>query len=177
MTAADVAQSLKFALGLATEEIPSFPCGASKRPACTHGFLDATTDPAVLRQLWSKHPGELVGVRTGEASGMDVLDVDAKHREALDWCAAHHKDLPATRVHKTRGGGVHVLFRHAPTLRCSTSLIARGVDVRASGGYIVWWPAAGLPVLRPGPLCEWPQWLLDGLMSPPIESGPFHASE
>jgi hypothetical protein len=167
MTTIDTVQSLKSAVELASEKIPCFPCMADKRPSCPHGFLDASTDPAVLRELWGRYPGELVGVRTGEASGIDALDLDAKHRAAFDWCAAHHKSLPVTRVHKTRSGGVHVLFRHAPNLRCSSSRIARGVDVRASGGYIIWWPAAGLPVLRPGPLCEWPQWLLDGLMSPP----------
>jgi hypothetical protein len=37
--------------------------------------------------------------------------------------------------------------------------------VRANGGYIIWWPATGLPVLRPAPLADWPQWLLDSLMS------------
>jgi hypothetical protein len=39
--------------------------------------------------------------------------------------------------------------------------------VRANGGYVVWWPAAGLRVLRPAPLADWPQWLLDQLMSLP----------
>jgi hypothetical protein len=34
-------------------------------------------------------PGPLVGVRTGEASGLSVLDIDsAKHREAENWLAA-----------------------------------------------------------------------------------------
>ncbi len=167
MTAANTTQSLNFALTLATEGIPCFPCAATKRPTCPHGFLDASTDMTALRELWGRYPGELVGVRTGEASSIDVLDIDAKHREAFDWCAAYHKSLPVTRVHKTRSGGVHVLFRHAPNLRCSTSRLARGVDVRASGGYIIWWPGAGFPVLRIGPLSHWPQWLLDQLLSAP----------
>jgi hypothetical protein len=162
----DVAQSLKEALALATESIPCFPCTPSKRPACPHGFLDASTDPATLRELWAKYPGKLVGVPRGENSGIDVLDVDAKHQEAVDWCAVHHKRIPSTRVHKTRSGGVHLLFGHAPRLRCSAGRIARGIDVRACGGYIIWWPATGLPVLRAGPLTDWPHWLLDRLILP-----------
>jgi hypothetical protein len=143
------ASSLNFALALATEGIPCFPCAPTKRPSCPHGFHDASTDPAALRELWRRYPGELVGVPTGEASGVDVLDLDAKHREAFDWCALHHKRLPATRVHETRSGGIHVLFRHAPNLRCSASRLARGVDVRTA------------------PLADWPQWLLDQLQSVP----------
>ncbi len=167
MTTSNATRALNDALALASEGVPCFPCASSKRPACPHGFKDASTDPAVLRELWAKHPGELVGVRTGEASSIDVLDIDAKHREGVDWCATHHKQLPLTRVHRTRSGGVHVLFQHARGVRCSAGRIAPGVDVRADGGYIVWWPATGLRVLRTAPLAEWPKWLLDQLMSRP----------
>jgi hypothetical protein len=65
-----------------------------------------------------------------------------------------------TRAHRTRSGGVHLLFEHAPGLRCSTNKIARGVDVRSDGGYIIWWPAAGLPVLSDAAVASWPKWLL-----------------
>jgi Bifunctional DNA primase/polymerase, N-terminal len=161
MTASD--RALNAALGLASTGVPCFPCSHTKRPACRHGFQDATSD--ALRDLWARSPGELIGVPTGEASGIDVLDIDSKHEQAFEWCKAHHERLPKTRVHKTRSGGVHVLFRHSHGLRCSASKIARGVDVRANGGYIIWWPATGLPVLSPAPLASWPQWLLDELMS------------
>jgi hypothetical protein len=67
--------------------------------------------------------------------------------------------LPATRVHRTRSGGLHLLFRHHAGLKCSVGRIATGVDVRADGGYVIWWPAAGLPVLCRGPLAPWPAWL------------------
>jgi hypothetical protein len=41
---------------------------------------------------------------------------------------------------------LHLIFQHAAGLRCSAEKIAAGVDVRAIGGYVIWWPAAGLPV-------------------------------
>ena len=167
MMADNVARAMNDALTLGSMGLACFPCTPSKRPACRHGFHDATTDPSDLRGLWARSPGNLVGVSTGEASGIDVLDVDPKHQEAVEWCKTHHERLPNTRVHKTRSGGVHILFRHAYGLRCSASRIARGIDVRANGGYIIWWPATGLRVLRAAPLADWPQWLLDRLMSSP----------
>jgi Bifunctional DNA primase/polymerase, N-terminal len=166
MTAASVTHALNTAIMLGAVGLPCFPCKLSKRPACTHGFHDAETGPTALRGLWDRFPGELIGVATGEASGFDVLDVDPRHDEALEWCKANQERFPNTRTHKTRSGGVHLLFRHAHGLRCSASRIARGIDVRANGGYAIWWPATGLPVLRAAPLADWPQWLLDQLISP-----------
>jgi Bifunctional DNA primase/polymerase, N-terminal len=166
MTGETIASAFAGALMLASEGRPCFPCAGSKRPTASRGFLDATTDPMALRQLWSKCPGPLVGVRTGNASGIDVLDFDRKHRQAVGWWTAHRDDLPVTRVHRTRSGGLHLLLQHAPDMRCSASKIALGIDVRGDGGYVIWWPIAGLPVLCDAPLAPWPEWLRIQLLSP-----------
>ena len=167
MIAAEIACALDSALVLAAEGRRCFPCSADKRPMSPRGFRDATTDPAALRELWRRHPGPLVGVPMGAVSGLDALDVDGpRHPEAAVWWAAHQDHLPRTWVHQTRSGGSHLLFRHVPGLRCSASRIAPGIDVRADGGYVVWWPAAGLPVLCDAPHAPWPQWLLDELTRP-----------
>jgi hypothetical protein len=166
MTAETIARALGGALMLASEGRPCFPCAGSKRPTSPRGFLDASADPMPLRELWSKCPGQMVGVRTGNASGIDALDLDRKHHQAAEWWTAHRDTLPVTRVHRTRSGGLHLLFQHAPDMRCSASKIAPGVDVRGDGGYIIWWPVAGLPVLRNAPLAPWPEWLRIQLLSP-----------
>src|SRR5262249_52223107 len=153
------ALALQAALDLARSGLAVFPCGYSKRPTCEHGLLDATTDATVLRELWRRHSGELVAVRTGAVSGVDVLDLDAKHSGARNWWHAHRAELPVTRVHRTRSGGLHLVFRHAQGLRCSTSKLARGVDVKADGGCAIWWPAGGRPVLGEGAPAPWPAWL------------------
>ena len=150
---------LSAALELAATGLSCFPVAASKCPTTPHGLLDASTDPGGLRDLWSKHYGPLVGVRTG-TGGVDVLDLDTR-APAREWWSLNRINIPPTRTHRTRSGGLHLLFQHASSLRCSTSKIARGVDVRADGGYIIWWPAAGLPVLRDIPPAPWPNWLLD----------------
>jgi bifunctional DNA primase/polymerase-like protein len=105
-------------------------------------------------------------VRTGTASGIDVLDLDAKHASAKQWWADNRHRLPPTRTHRTPGGGIHLILAHVDGLRCSTSKLGRGIDVKADGGCCVWWPAAGQPVLHEGPLAPWPAWLLARLKPP-----------
>ena len=150
---------------IAGRRLPCFPCRSDKSPATPRGFKDASSDEDVLQDLWRRCPGTLVGVSTGEGSGFDVLDIDPRHG-GDGWFAEHRHELLPTRQHRTRSGGLHLLFQHQPGLRCSTSRIACGVDVRAAGGYIIWWPAAGLPVLSDAPVAPWPAWL-SVLLSPP----------
>ena len=150
---------LSIALALAESGVPVFPCLASKAPACPTGFKAATDDPEAVRKLWHQHPGPLLGVPTGAVSGFDVLDIDPRHEGDL-WLEAVRARLPATRTHATRSGGYHLLFRHHAGMKCSANHVAPGVDVRSGGGYVIWWPAAGLPVVDDGQVAEWPPWLL-----------------
>jgi Bifunctional DNA primase/polymerase, N-terminal len=152
---------------------PAFPCQADKRPACPHGFKDATADPAGLRELLRQFPGPLVGVPTGEASGLFVIDIDsARHDEANDWLERYSPYLPDTRQHATKSGGWHLLFKHLPGLGNSASKLAKGVDTRGDGGYIIWWPFH-LGLLAPHkldyPLADLPDELIDVLLpTPPV---------
>jgi hypothetical protein len=168
---------LDIALHLAEAGWRCFPCRENKQPACPHGFKDATANNAELRELWRRYPGQLVGVATGQASGADVLDIDRKHDEAVQWWLAIRRRLPATRAHRTKSGGLHLLFRHSPRLRCWTARPVAGIDGRADGGYVIWWPATGLPVLSDASPAKWPEWLLTELApapgSPPVSPGPF----
>src|SRR5471030_484752 len=71
------------ALELGAQGYPVFPVAASKRPTCPQGFKDAAIEPREIRRLWRDHPAPLIGVPTGEASGLFVLDIDSpKHVEA-----------------------------------------------------------------------------------------------
>jgi hypothetical protein len=156
---------------LICEGLPCFPCRANKTPASPRGFKDATCDSGALKELWRGHPGPLVGVPTGDVSGLDVLDIDPRHGGA-SWLRQHRHRLPSTRVHRTRSGGLHLLFQHKAGLRCSAGKIAAGVDVRAAGGYVIWWPGVGLPVLAKVPIATWPNWLHARLTSPPPRATP-----
>jgi len=143
-----------------------FPCLADKAPACPGGFKSAASDPDLIEDLFGRHPAPLIGVATGAVSGVDVLDLDARHGAAA-WWAEMRNGLPQARTHRTRSGGLHLFFRHATGLRNSASRLAPGCDVRADGGYVIWWPAAGLPVLSAAPPAPWPDRLLRQLQAVP----------
>jgi hypothetical protein len=130
-------------------QLPIFPCNLAKEPLSVHGFKSARRGAQ-----WKHWP--LVGFRTGEASGIDILDIDPTGR---GWYDLNFDALPSTRAHETQRG-LHLLFKHADGLRCSTGKIASGVDVRADNGYAIWWPSTGRPI-EDHPICEWPEWLLD----------------
>jgi len=123
-----------------------------KSPLTPHGFEDASRDPDRIRAWWREHPEALVGVPTGTATNLIVIDYDEYKAEApaKEWIAEHSDALLATRSHATLGGGRHYLFRVAGGIeyRGGVSLflgglVRAGLDVRASGGYIIWWPLHG----------------------------------
>ena len=161
---------------LAQAGLPVFFCNAKKFPTCKGGFKAATSDPEQLLDLWRRSPGPLIGVATGAASGIDALDIDPKDCGLL-WLGDHCATLPTTRTHGTRSGGYHFLFQHHPGLRCSASKIAPGVDVRADGGYIVWWPDTGIPVQNEDAFASWPEWVLEKIaITKPMPKRTFDAS-
>jgi hypothetical protein len=114
----------------------------------------------LVRPMWLRYCEPLIGVCSGQPSGIDVLDLDlAKHPEALVWWEQNKTKLPRTRTHRSRSGGLHLLFYHQPNRRNSQSNIGKGIDVKGTGGYFVWWPAAGFPVVDDAELADWPDWL------------------
>lgn len=157
------------ALELAEQGLLVFPCRANKVPTCPGGFKAGSANSDSVKALWRNHPGPLIGVRTGEISGFDVLDVDPRNG-GEEWLNDNRSRLPETRTHRTKSGGWHLLFRHQNGLRNSASKIANGIDIRADGGYIIWWPSAGLPIADKADIAAWPEWLLALLMPKPRAS-------
>ena len=92
--------------------------------------------------MFSRRERALIGVPTGAVAGFDVLDINPKNG-GLDWHDSVKADLPFTRVHHTRSGGLHLLFRHLDGMRCSSSKIAPGVDVRAEAATLYGGPRQG----------------------------------
>lgn len=150
---------------------PVFPLGQDKKPRTAHGFKDA----AQIAAWGAQWPDALVGVPTGKASGVFVLDVDVKNsKDGFSTLRAKGWNLPATRTHRTRnGGGAHYLFRipNGNTLKNSASKLGAGLDTRGDGGYIVWWPAHGGEVENPETYADVPICLLDALKA---DSAPEH---
>jgi hypothetical protein len=137
--------SLDTALAYAANGRPVFPCREQepgrKRPYTPHGFRDASCDPEVIRRWWRQWPNALIGMPTGAASGLVVLDIDIKDPRAngFDSLEDLGRVLPETPMAHTTSGGLHVHFRN-PTdreLRCSAGLLGPGLDIRGVGGYVI----------------------------------------
>jgi hypothetical protein len=80
----------------------------------------------------------MIGMPTGMASGVDVLDLDLKpeeyidgRRHVLDW-----KSLSSV-ITRTQSGGAHAWFKSEAKVQNSTDVIAPGVDTRGAGGYVI----------------------------------------
>jgi hypothetical protein len=145
---------LAAALDYAAHSVPVFPvygvredgrcaCGiascdnAGKHPSrlASHGFKNATTDPAVIRDWWTTEPTANIAEATGIAS--TVLDVDPRHGgdETLRGLEQQHGPLPETAEVLTPGGGRHVRFAPEPDVPSSVGRVGPGLDIRSAGGY------------------------------------------
>jgi hypothetical protein len=166
---------LDAALDLIARKIPVFPiwgvsegrchCGnracdrTAKHPIgklVPKGFLNATTDEETVRGWWKKYPTANIGVPTGRASGIDVLDMDVK--ENKDGFASLKKlrvdlGLPAdclsddfkTPIAKSGGGGRHFCLIATGTMKTDSDTFGEdypGIDTKGEGGYIVAAPSS-----------------------------------
>lgn len=114
-----------------------------------------------LLRAWVK-AGNNLGIRTGEASGLFVVDVDKGGKI----------DLPETVSART-GSGMHYYFRHRDGLGNSASKLAPHVDTRGEGGQVVL-PGSVHP--ETGDVYEWyvhpdeaeiaevPEWIVEKLI-------------
>jgi putative DNA primase/helicase len=113
---------------------------AAKHPRTKHGLKDASTDQRLIADWWGQWPDANVGVRTGAASGLLVLDIDVGSggEESLARLEESPGRLPATVTALTGGGGRHLMFRHpGGEVQNSAGKLGAGLDTRADGGYIV----------------------------------------
>jgi hypothetical protein len=154
-------------LWLEGRALPCFFVTPAKVPfAGSHAYLDATADPAELEKLAARFRGpKLVAVATGAISGIDIIDIDLRHGGDR-WYFEHIDQLGKTRVHETRGGGWHLIFKHSPSLRNSNKL-AHGVEFLSTGRWAVWWAAHACRVLCEGPVAPLPGWLHEALLTIP----------
>lgn len=136
---------LAHALRYAAMGWPVFPVGRDKRPfAGTHGLKDASADPTAVRTMWAQHPNANIAVRTGEASGLYVVDVDVANgklgESSLADLEREHGEMPDTLMQRTGRGGWQYVFRYPKdggVYPNTESKLALHVDTRGEGGYIV----------------------------------------
>ena len=131
------------AIELARRGCPVFPCAPDgKQPLTSRGFHDASTDPERVRWWWRRNPDANIGIPTGEASGVLVVDVDVHGADngfaAFD-CARSAGLVDGWGwLTRTPSGGLHAYF---PPVRGvqqrSWQVPGQHIDFRADGGYVI----------------------------------------
>jgi hypothetical protein len=161
-----------------------------KRPLTPHGVHSASRNLSEFGKLnWRGANG--VGIATGKASGIDVLDVDVRLSQVdrenpsssvqgRDGIAtlASLPPLPETRIASTPNGGRHYWFRHIEGSR----------NCKLADGSLEWFSDGKLVVVPPAPGREWiceteiaeaPEWLRAMVLSPhphPRQAGQRNSS-
>ena len=68
---------MSLALDWAKLKKPIFPCSPKKKsPLVGGGFNAATVEESKIREWWQQFPNAMVGMPTGDATDIFVLDVD-----------------------------------------------------------------------------------------------------
>lgn len=127
----------------AAANAPVFPCvPGGKRPLTPHGFRDATDDARRVAEWWGRWPTANIGLPTGTASAVDVVDVDRKSGgsgfDAFE--RAQRVGLAAgwMALVRTPSGGMHAYYPTDPIRQQpSWQAAAVHVDFRGEGGYVV----------------------------------------
>jgi Bifunctional DNA primase/polymerase, N-terminal len=133
-------QTLRQALIFAEHGWPVFPCQPGQKiPATTHGFRDATTDPAQITRWFARHPDRNLAVATG-TPGPDVLDVDQRGQAGNGFAALNQLRRAgllegASAYVRTPSGGLHAYF--TGTTQRNGHLAGQHLDFRSAGGYVL----------------------------------------
>lgn len=110
-----------------------------KHPRTKHGVLDATTNEARILQWWTQWSNANIGLATGNASGILVLDIDPARggEKSFEELKAKYGNLSETLQCSTGGGGRHLYFLYPPRPVGNRVDFMPGLDVRGDGGYVV----------------------------------------
>lgn len=162
----------------------------SKRPLPqSNGFLDATLDPAKIERWWQERPNANIGIATGRESGIYVIDPDeginpdgSIKQGMTQWrnLCKKHGDARTGLWQTTPRGGCHLIYAYpgnVPFVLDNTfggkpRSLARDIDTRGEGGYIVAAPSVitegpvshhGPYVLRDGTPSALPRWVIPRL--------------
>lgn len=135
-----------------------------------HGCRDGTCDIGKVWDWWTKSPNANIGIATGPASGILVVDIDSadagvRYREM--------GDVGRPLIQDTRDG-YHLAYawtEECAGISISAGKLGEGIDTRGEGGYIV-----GAPSIHPsGHIYQWrddydpsppPKWLVRKLKPP-----------
>ncbi|WP_105188493.1 DUF3987 domain-containing protein [Pseudoalteromonas sp. T1lg48] len=119
-----------------------------KHPRIKNGLTAATTDENIIQYWLKAFPNCNLGLVTGARSGIFAIDVDTKQDGLRAWETFkddHMLDDYNTPVQRTQNGGMHIFYKmpEGQKVTTRTNVLAKGIDVRGDGGYVVIAPSVG----------------------------------
>jgi putative DNA primase/helicase len=115
------------------------PCGDTGKHPRLAGWPSRARNLAEMRQWFRAHPDSGIGLATG--NGLLVIDGDLRSG-GVEWVSTQVTYCPKTVTAVTGSGGLHLFYSYdrALNIRNRVNLVP-GVDVRATGGYVVLAPS------------------------------------
>jgi hypothetical protein len=103
------------------------------------GCLDATDDEETIACWARDYPKANIGVACGQPSGVVVIDLDPRNGSdaSIAKLASRKQTFTPTVTARTASGGTHLYYAFEPALKNSKSVLAPGIDVKTTGGYVV----------------------------------------
>lgn len=176
-SATTITCALDEALNYANMGLAVFPLQpGTKRPMTAHGVKDATTDPAVITEWWTRTPDAGIGLAARAERVGDPCFLEFDQQPWLPaWAKESNQPMPQTRQHKSGGKEApHYIFTHTEKSlalsNCDGSTNGHEwFSFRADNRYIVAPPSihpdSGKPYtceldIAPVPI---PDWLVDAI--------------
>lgn len=104
-----------------------------KHPRTPNGCSDATTDTETIKRWWGRWPNASIGIATGKASSVSVVDLDG-----LEGIMSGRRLGLQSAVTALTGSGEQLYYADPNgLLNNSVKKVAAGIDIRGNGGYVV----------------------------------------
>jgi hypothetical protein len=120
-----------------------FPC-SGKTPTTTHGVHDAKAHDAPLDEWFAPSLRRDMGIAMGpfgpNGKVLFGVDIDPRHDGIASWIQlVAGREIPDTPIaHSGRGdGGTHLYLFAPPGWTSFPKTLARGVDIKGTGGYLM----------------------------------------
>ncbi len=173
---------LEHALALAAKGFHVFPLVPNSKFPLIEDFPNqASRDPEVIKKWWIDPVLGLeqpynIGISTskfGDDEALVVVDVDNKGEmrgdEEVLKLELEGKEFPPTYTQETPTGGRHFIYRTKHAVKQGASVLAKGLDIRSRGGYIVGRGSilnGGVYKNRDTPVMAAPEWIIQSCGRP-----------
>lgn len=170
----------------------------AKSPLIDGGYKNASTDPDQIFSWW-KHqfPGAMIGVPTGQRSGLLIIDTDIKNGKngeaELEKWEEKNGLLPQTFTVRTISGGYHRYYKIPAGVlipKKQNAFGAKGIDILGEGAYAVYANSMAADgrmyeIIDDSAVADLPEAYIDFFLSPPQKverpvnnySGEYHHNQ